>query len=165
MKLAKILLFTFALNLPAQAYTAYNRCDYKNTISSITVCSERPLSDKEYAKFLSVYEKSLSLYPRFLKDQGYKWSDISVKLTVHLMPISSLNNQSSFSKAAGSTLLGRYQDQVGRLFTHYGSIADGNTDLVHELAHYFNDNMLDFINNEDNEELAAQFEQYYANNI
>lgn len=166
MKLLKYIKVSFLfliLCTPAHAISHYSRCKYQYDTNNMVICSERVLLPSEQTGISSKYNKVTNLYPLFIKDHGYVLKSISVKLTVYLMPFETLNDTQIFPRPNDQILLGRYSDWSGKLYTSYNAISVGNTDLIHELAHYFNNNV-PILNDDENEKIALQFEQYYLDN-
>lgn len=151
------------LSSSSQAATYYNRCDFKYKIEKINICSEKVLSENDLLKVERKYQKALSLFPDFIKTYGYTWEGASISLTIYMLPYDRLNDQSLFTRPKNRLLQGRYRDWVGKLYIPYSAFTDSNTDFIHELAHYFNNN-IPVTDSEQNEEIASKFEQYYLDN-
>lgn len=168
MKLSKYIIASLILyamySYTAYATCFYNKCNNKYSIkNSINICSERKLSDVEEVSVKQKYNKALSLFPSFIKKYGYKWDGANIDLIIYIIPYNTLNDKKLFSNPPGQMLLGRYTDWTGKLYISYGAMLGSNTDFVHELAHYFNNN-IPVTDDEENEKIAQQFEQYYLDN-
>lgn len=148
---------------PAVATTYYDKCIHSYTNTNFSICSEKLLSSTDLKALDAKYKKSLRIFPNFIKSHGYELKDITVPLTIYLLPHSTLNDQSLFSRDPWNVLYGRYRDNVGQLYVSYDALLNNNTDLVHELAHYFNNN-IGYVDREDNEKIAVDFEKYYVEN-
>lgn len=167
MKLLKYIkvsvLVSFLFCSLTNAATYYNRCDNKYQIQNVNVCSEKVLSDTELTNLSAKYYKALSLFPDFIKKYGHSLDRIDIKLTIYLMPYNTLNDERLFTRPPGTQLHGRYRDNLGKLYISYNALLAGNTDLIHELAHYFNNNVK-ILDDDQNEKISLQFEQYYLDN-
>lgn len=147
----------------ANAATYYNKCDYKYQIQNIDVCSEKVLSNTELSTISAKYSKALSIFPDFVAKYGHSLDKLDIKLTIYLMPYETLNDDKLFTRPAGTQLHGRYRDNLGKLYISYNALLVDNTDFIHELAHYFNNNVR-IIDDDQNEKISLQFEQYYLDN-
>jgi hypothetical protein len=157
------LLVCFLFCSLTHAATYYNRCDHKYQIQNIDICSEKVLSDTDLTSLSAKYRKALFLFPDFINRYGYSLDRISIKLTIYLMPHDTLNDEKLFTRPAGVQLHGRYRDNIGKLYISYNALSADNTDFIHELAHYFNNNVK-MLDDDQNEKISLQFEQYYLDN-
>lgn len=158
------LISIFLIAVPSHATTNYDRCDVEYKINEIvTICSEKPLSSNQKDALKKKYVIASKLFPKFISKHGYEWNGASISLTIYVLSKKTLNNRDLFSRPANQELLGRYKDWDGRLYTYYEALLFENTDFVHELAHYFNNN-IPITDDEENENIATRFERYYLEN-
>ena len=154
-----VLFFSSAL----RSETYYDRCDHRYATKDMVICSEVKLPPNKVKIVQDKYNNAHETYEKYIPLYDYKLKSITIPLTVYIVHYETLNNKSIFTRSDGLLLQGRYKDWVGKLYTHYDAVFTNSTDFVHELAHYFNNN-IPVLDATENEEIARRFEEYYLDN-
>lgn len=145
---------------PADAKVRFCKHVY-TTDSGIFVCSRRPLAKKHIRAINRKFDRSLELLPRFVSKWGYRKASLTKRLDIYVISKGLMNDSSLFGdKYKNENVLARYIMGKGYLFLSYGALRPNSTDLPHELAHWYNDN-LGISSELKDERMAEAFEGFY----
>ena len=137
---------------------------YRVTTDKIPVCSTEHLTKSQVRIIERRLAKSLALYPDFASKYGEL--KYRIPITIYVMDVETLNDQSIFGSKFKKRVVGRYSEGLGHVYVTTEMFDRvGYTDLQHELAHYGNDNLGLSGDDSLDEKLANKFERYYRRHV